>query len=212
MKHYNLLVFDWDGTLVDSEGLTIASIQEIASDLNHPVPKATDIRKHFGSLLADMLQELFPEEDQKTLTDEFNKHFTEEKLRTYFFKDVVETLTYLKQEGFTLAIATNRARAKLDRDLDNSEIKNLFTATRCPEDGAPKPNPYILLTLLKELKIRAQDALMIGDTIFDMQFANNAKVDALAACYGLHRKEQLQAFKPVGFIENINELKTLLPK
>ena len=109
-----------------------------------------------------------------------------------------------------MAIATNKSRARLEIALDMAKIKNLFATTRSPEDGFPKPHPDMLITLLDELMYDPKDTLMIGDTIFDMQFAQNAKVDALAVCYGHHKKEQLAAFNPVGFIEDIQDLKEIL--
>lgn len=209
-KDYKLLVFDWDGTLINSEDLTIESTQKLASDIGYPVPKPSDIRKHFGLLLEDMLYQLFPEEDKKKLTKIFYNYFSEKKLATNFFEDAIETLVYLKDQGFDLAIATNRTRKKLDESLQIAKIKDLFKTTKCPEDGPPKPNPFLLLTILKELKKEPEETLMIGDTIFDMQFAKNADVDALAACYGHHDKTQLAAFKPVGFINKITDVKSFL--
>ncbi len=210
MKKYSLLVFDWDGTLVDSEGFAIEALQKTAADFNYPIPTTEEIREFFGQKLETLLQQFFPQDRQAELAQKFYQHFTEEELVTRFFTGTLETLRYLKQQGFILAIATNRARTKLNMALDTTNIKGLFTATRCPEDGAPKPAPDMLLTLLDELDTPAQNALMIGDTIFDMQFARNAAVDALAVCYGHHRKEQLAAFNPVGFIENIQDLKHIL--
>jgi len=210
MKKYSLLVFDWDGTLVDSEGFAIEALQKTAADFNYPVPEISAIRECFGLKLENLLQQFFPKENQTELAKTFYKYFSEEDLTTNFFAGALETLAYLKQQGFTLAVATNRARAKLDTALDMANIKNLFATTRCPEEGAPKPAPDMLLTLLEELNIDPYNALMIGDTVFDMQFAQNAAVDAMAACYGHHRKDQLAAFNPVGFIENIQDLKYIL--
>lgn len=210
MKNYNLLVFDWDGTLVDSSGLVVESTQKAALDLGYAVPTATEIGKHFGLSLKTIQQQLFPEADYDIFNEVFHRYCNEEKLATYFFPGAIETLAHLKEQGFTLAIATNKSRARLEIALNMAKIKNLFAATRSPEDGFPKPHPHMLITLLDELIYDPKDALMIGDTIFDMQFAQNAKVDALAVCYGHHKKEQLATFNPVGFVEDIQNLKEIL--
>lgn len=210
MKNYNLLVFDWDGTLVDSSGLVVESAQKAALDLGYAVPSATEISKHFGLSLETIQQQLFPNANYAVFYEVFHRYCNEEKLATYFFPGAVETLTHLKEQGFTLAIATNKPRARLEIALNMAKITNLFAATRSPDDGFPKPHPDMLITLLDELMYEPKDALMIGDTTFDMQFAQNAKVDALAVCYGHHKKEQLAAFNPVGFVEDIQDLKEIL--
>lgn len=209
VKDYSLLVFDWDGTLVDSEGLAVKTIQKITTDLGYQMPPEETLRQYFGMGLEKIHQELFPQRDFAIFNKKFYNDFTEEKLATNFFEGAIETLKYLKQLGFTLAIATNKPRKKLEIALRLSNIKSLFSATRCPEDGGPKPQPDMLLTLLKELKYEPKDTLMIGDTAFDMQFASNARVDALAACYTHDKKKQLSQYHPVGFIENIKELKDI---
>ncbi|EKE01080.1 MAG: hypothetical protein ACD_21C00223G0001 [uncultured bacterium] len=210
MKNYNLIVFDWDGTLVNSAGLIVESVQKVASDLGFAAPEASEVSKYIGLSLAVIHQQLLPDTNYKTFADAFHAHYNEEKLATYFFSGAIETLTYLKNQGFTLAVATNKPRAQLEMALNIAKIKGLFAATRTPDDGFPKPHPDMLTTLLDELGNEPQDALMIGDTIFDMEFAKNAGVDALAACYGHHKKEQLAAFNPVGFVEDINDLKEIL--
>lgn len=209
-KNYSLLVFDWDGTLVDSESLAIEAIQKTAEDCGYQIPTKDFVKKQFGLTLDGMLQQIFPEKDHALLTKIFFNHFTEEKLAKNLFANTIETLEYLKQSGFILAIATNRARANLATALTTSKIDHFFVTTRCADDFSPKPDPTMLLDLLEELDHNPQETLMIGDSIFDMQFAQNAKVDALAACYGHTRKEQLAELQPVGYIHNMAELKNFL--
>lgn len=210
MKKYALLVFDYDGTLVDSEGLVIESLQKTAADFGYPMPEASAISEYFGLNLENVLLHFFPDGKQPELAARYYSYYSEENLAKNLFAGTLETLNYLKQRGFLLAIATNTARKKLDASLAIAKIKNLFLATCCPEDAAPKPAPDMLLKLLEKLNILPQEVLMIGDTIYDMQFAKNAAVDALAFCHRCRKKEQLAAFNPVGFIENIQELKYIL--
>lgn len=210
MKNYKLLVFDWDGTLVDSGGLVVESARKCAVDLGCVMPEAAEIYKYFGLDLPTIQQQLFPTVNYDVFYEKFHQYCNEEQLASYFFTGAIATLNHLKAQGFTLAIATNKPRAKLEMALNIAEIKNFFAATRCPDDGLPKPHPAMLITLLDELMYNPEDVLMIGDTTFDMQFAQNAKVDALAVCYGHHKKEQLAEFNPVGFVEDIQDLKEIL--
>ncbi len=209
MKDYSLLIFDWDGTLVDSKGLAIESTQMAARDLDYPVPDAEIVAQHFGLELEEMLSKLFPYGDLDKLAEHFYQHFSEEKLAHNFFSNAIETLIYLKTKGYQLAVATNRAREKLNQALAMTNTAKLFSVTRSADDGARKPNPAMVLTILEELRVHNKDALMIGDTIFDMQLAHNAAIDALAACYGHGTRLQLAAFNPVGFIDNIKELQNI---
>ena len=210
MKKYPLLIFDWDGTLVDSKGLAVFAVQKIAEDLNYPMPSLESINYWFGLELMEMLQKLFPDGDLPQLVERFYYYFSEERAGNGFFEGAVEMLAYLKDSNFLLAVATNRIKVKLERALELAGIKDLFVATYTSDEYAAKPDPMMLFALLKELNMSPEDALMIGDTIFDMQFARNAGVDGLAACYGHHTQEQLAVYNPVGFIRNLGELKKLL--
>lgn len=210
MKNYNLLVFDWDGTLVDSAGLVVESVQKAALEFGCIVPEASEISKYIGLNLEVIQQQLFPTVSYAAFCKVFHSYYNEEKLASYFFSGTIETLTHLKEQGFVLAIATNKPQAQLEIAMNRANIKNLFAATRSPDDYFPKPHPDMLITLLNELMYEPKDTLMIGDTTFDMQFAQSAKVDALAVCYGHHKKEQLASFNPVGFVEDIKDLKKIL--
>lgn len=208
MKKYDLLVFDWDGTLVDSGKLVVKSAFQCAADFGCTLPK--QIHQYFGLDLLTIHRQLFSPVKYSDFYERFHQYCNEEKLAAYFFTGALATLRYLKAQGFTLAIATNKPRAKLELALQMADIKDIFAATRCPDDGMPKPHPDMLLSLLDELQYNPKDVLMIGDTTFDMEFAQNAKVDALAVCYGHHKKEQLAPFAPIGFLDDIQELQTIL--
>ncbi|MDR1139334.1 MAG: HAD-IIIA family hydrolase [Rickettsiales bacterium] len=211
MKDYKLLIFDWDGTLVDSEDLLVESIKKTAINFDCIISEV-EINKYIGLSLKTIHQQLFSTIKYPIFCKVFYQHYNEDRLGAYFFTGAIATMNHLKEQGFTLAIATNKSRAKLEMVLDKAKIQHLFAATQCPDDGFPKPNPKMLITLLDELNYEHEDALVIGDTIFDMQFAQNAKVAALAACYGYHTKEQLAVYNPVGFIDDIQDLKKVLVK
>lgn len=211
LKKYSLLVFDWDGTLVDSEGLVTTTIQNTARDLGYEEPSEEILHKYFGMDLDKFYQILFPKHKKNfpEFLRRFYLNFTEEKLAGNFFDGAIETLEYLKNCGFTLAVATNKSEKRLEAALNLSQTKNLFSTTRSQGNHPPKPNPSMLLDLLEELEYDTQDALMIGDSTFDMEFAKNAQVDVLAACYNESKKQLLSNFNPIGFIEDITELKNI---
>lgn len=212
MKKYDLIVFDWDGTIIDSVDFAIESIQKAASDLGYPGATKSQIAEYFGLPLATIHKALFSKPSLEDFTKKFFSYYTEELLATHFFPGAIETLNFLKQSGFELAIATNKPKAKLFFALEKANIKSLFTAIRTPEDGYAKPDPRMLIELLKEIDADPSTALMVGDTTFDMEIARGANVDAVAACYGHHPKEKLAEYNPVVFINDIRELQKILKK
>ncbi len=210
MKKYSLLVFDWDGTLVDSQGLAVTSVQRAAEDLGYPAPPAEEINSCFGLELMEMLEKLMPQSNLLQLAEKFYHYFSEDELSNGFFDNVVENLIYLRDNNFILAIATNRAKVRLERALEVTGVRSLFSATSTADEYGAKPNPAMMWALLNGLNVKNSETLMIGDTIFDMQLASNAGVDGMAVSYGHHSREQLAAFNPIGFIDTIGELRNLL--
>jgi phosphoglycolate phosphatase len=122
------------------------------------------------------------------------------------FPDVYPILARLRAQGYLLAIATGKSKAGLQASLSDTHLSHLISATCTAEESAPKPDPLMLFNILEKLAIAQADALMIGDTVYDIEMAHAAKVDALAVTYGLHEKSQLMRAAPQGFIDNILEL------
>lgn len=206
MKNYKLLVFDWDGTLIDSVGLIVAAIQATARELNLPEPSVGKIRQTVGAHLDDIIYTLFPTVQGGILRERFLHHYAMDKVGANFFTGVADTLVCLKGQGYSLAVATNKPQDKLEQDIIQGGLTDIFTAIRCPEMGYAKPHPWMMLDLLEYLDLAPDDALMIGDTTYDMQLAQNAGVDALAVTYGSHDRDKLLAYSPIGYIDDIVEL------
>lgn len=209
MKNYKLLIFDWDGTIVDSMQLMIKCIYETAGQLHLKIPDEEQMQSCFGMSPKDFIKIMFPEVDEKLFYQCFYQYFSDEKLEKLFFVGAVETLNYLKNKGFRLAIATNKERPRLEAALLKANMSDLFSAMYCGDDGLTKPHPGVIQSLLARLGVSAAEALMIGDTVFDLQMAQSAGVDALAVAYGNSSAEQFRSYNPVAVISDIRELQTL---
>lgn len=212
-KQIKLLVFDWDGTLADSAAHIVYCVQQAAASLNMTVPEANSIKKGIGLGLLEAIGAVVPvstSEERNALVQKYreiyiasweNQPHHPEKL----FEGTREVLAHLK-ENYQLAIATGKSRKGLNRALKTYELLPFFIATRCADETASKPSPKMLYELLEETKVHPSEALMIGDTEYDLCMAKEAKVPALAVSYGTRTKEQLLTYQPDGCIDNIQEL------
>lgn len=205
-KDYKLLIFDWDGTLMNSEFCIVNALQATGRELNFPIPTSAAIHNTIGLPVLDSMRKLFPEAVPEVAADIYRKHYFSSDENECFFEGAHETLCKLKQNGYKLAIATNKSRRGLDHAIQRLQLEGFFEAIRCGDDGFAKPHPDVLSSLLTKTDVVARDALMIGDTIYDMQAAANAGVDALAVTYGVHSKEQLLTCNTVGCIDDIRQL------
>ena len=207
---FRLLIFDWDGTLMDSIGTIVACTQATFTELGlAPLPEPT-VRETIGLGLKEVMAVLQPgagEEFRRQVTEVYYKHW----LSTYrdtapLFPRVRETLEELAAEGYLLAVATGKSRRGLDRDLQRSATHHLFAATRTVDEAPGKPHPQMVLDLLDELGVRPQQALVIGDTTYDLQMAKDAGSHALGVTSGSHHRQQLMALKPLDCLSNVVEL------
>ncbi|HUX23797.1 MAG TPA: HAD-IA family hydrolase [Burkholderiales bacterium] len=214
-RRFELLVFDWDGTLMDSAGAIIASIQESCSDLGLPVPERERAAHVIGLGLKDALAYAVPElppGDYGKLAQRYRHHFLARDPDIELFPGMREMLTGLKERGYLLAVATGKSRVGLDRVLEATELKPYFDSSRCADETHSKPHPAMLQELMQELSVEAEATLMIGDTAHDLQMALSAGVPALAVSYGAHPKENLSGFNALACIETPQELGPWLKK
>ncbi len=205
-----LLVFDWDGTLMDSEARIVASMQAAAQDANLRPPSETAVKEIIGLGLNEALSRLFPHVGSDVypeLTECYREQFLFKcAVPTRLFNGAAETLLQLRECGYHLAIATGKGRRGLDRVLRETNVTHFFDATRCSDETRSKPHPCMLFELMDELGIGAANTLMIGDTEYDMQMACAAGTFAMAVSYGVHEKERLIRYRPVGCLDHIREL------
>ena len=208
-KSFDLLVFDWDGTLVDSAGHIVHSIQAAASDLGLDPPSDERARYIIGLGLVDALTYLFPDlarTDYPRLAERYRHHYLLGDHKLTLFAGASRGIRNLHASGFNLAVATGKSRHGLDRALESSGLGGFFHASRCGDEGLPKPHPDMLMHLMSTLDVDARRTLMIGDTTHDLDMARRAGVSALAVGYGAHSRASLEAHRPLACVMSFTEL------
>ncbi|EGV32847.1 HAD-superfamily hydrolase, subfamily IA, variant 1 [Thiorhodococcus drewsii AZ1] len=213
---FELIVFDWDGTLMDSEARIVACLQKAFSELDLPVPTREAARDIIGLGLDEAMTRLHPgvsAEVRAELVLHYRRHFLGgDPTPSVLFPGVRETLDWIVSAGYRLAVATGKSRAGLDRSIHETGLEGYFHATRCADETFSKPNPQMLFELMDELGASPRETLMIGDTEYDMQMAGNARVGALAVSYGVHARERLMSHAPLGCLNALTELRPWLER
>jgi phosphoglycolate phosphatase len=207
---FDLVVFDWDGTLMDSEERIVNCLQAAFDDLGVPSPTRDAARDVIGLGLNDAILRLLPTADTQTLHAlglGYRRHFLEtDPTPSVLFPGVRETLEWMAGEGYLLAVATGKGRIGLDKALVETGLGVFFHATRCADETFSKPNPQMLFELMDELGVDASATLMVGDTEYDMQMANNARTSSLAVSCGVHPAERLMQHGPLGCLHDLSTL------
>ena len=214
MTHrYPLIVFDWDGTLMDSAAAIVYAVQAAAQDLGLVPPSDERARHIIGLGLIDALRHALPdlpEQRYGELSARYRYHYLARDHELGLFAGAAALVQGLVDGGHMVAIATGKSRLGLDRALAVSGIGGLFHASRCADECQSKPHPQMLEELLAEFGVSADAALMIGDTSHDLLMARNAGVDGLGVAYGAHPRGELEALKPLYCAASIAELQAWL--
>jgi phosphoglycolate phosphatase len=208
-KLFDLIVFDWDGTLMDSTATIVKCIQAAAKDLSLPVPSDDAAAHVIGLGLSEAMQAVMPDIDPALyprLTERYKYHFLTKDHELVLFAGVREMLAELSQQGYFLAVATGKSRVGLNRALNAVGLLSLFDATRCADETFSKPHPAMLQELTRELGQDMRRTVMIGDTTHDLLMANNAGAAGIAVEYGAHPLPQLQSCKPIYSAKTAREL------
>jgi phosphoglycolate phosphatase len=207
---FELVVFDWDGTLMDSEARIVACIQAAFQDIGRPPPSREAAGDIIGLGLDDAMARLWPEADadqRAAVAAHYRRHFlVTDETPSALFPGARAMLERLASEGYLLAVATGKSRVGLDRSLAETGLGDLFHATRCADETFSKPNPQMLLEIMDELGVAAARTLMVGDTEYDLQMAFNARAHALAVCHGVHAPERLRALGPLACLASLAEI------
>lgn len=208
---YTCLVFDWDGTLIDSADTIVRSLQAAARDMQLAQPHEDDVKNIIGLELTLAIKTLFPTYNDSVIADIrqcYADHFVNynQQHPAQLFDGVQKGLEQLHQAGYQLAIATGKSRRGLDRVLPTSGVANLFHATRCADETASKPAPDMLHELMQTLNVSEDQTLMIGDTAFDMEMAQRAQVDRVAVSYGAHSMDRLIKYQPLLCVDHFKQL------
>lgn len=208
-RRYSLIVFDWDGTLIDSAGTITDCIQEAARDMGLPVPDRETASHVIGLGLHDSLRRAVPtlqSERYMDFVERYRKHFLAREDSMQLFPGVRELLSRLNERGHWLAVATGKSRRGLEHALGASGLARHFAATRCGDETDPKPHPAMLLELMRELEVEPPSSLMIGDTSHDLEMARSAGVAAVGVTYGAHPEHALRALEPLECVSSVLEL------
>jgi len=211
---YKLLVFDWDGTLIDSIDGIVCSLQIASRTICNKDVSVQRARSVIGLGLREAIEALHPELESvhvDRVAEAYRQHYLyRNPNRSKLFAGVREMLEQLRDAGFLLAIATGKSRIGLDRVLAEHELATFFNASRCAGECRSKPHPQMLLEILDQLRTHASQALMIGDSGHDLLMANNAGVDAVAVTHGVNTADELVRYNPVLCLDDITDLTAVI--
>lgn len=198
-KQFDLIVFDWDGTLMDSTATIVRCIQAAARDLGLAVPDDRSAAYVIGLGLQEAMEVAMPGLDPKhysRLIERYRHHYLTKDHGLTLFPGVRAMLEDLSQQGYFLAVATGKTRVGLNRALHAADLLRLFDATRCADETFSKPHPAMLQELTRELGQEMKRTVMIGDTVHDLQMALNAGATGIGVQYGAHSPDELKALQP----------------
>ncbi len=212
-RRFDLIVFDWDGTLADSTAPIVYAMKESCRDLGLPVPDDCAARHVIGLGFEDAMKTIapglpatrFPE-----LGARYRHHYLAREPDIALFAGAKELLAELDAAGYLLGIATGKSRPGLRRMLESFGLERAFHATRCADEGFPKPHPDMLLHLMNRLDVQPHATLMIGDTTHDLDLARNAGAHAVAVTYGAHPPDELERGSPLASVHSVPELRSWL--
>lgn len=207
---FPVVVFDWDGTLVDSEHHIVASLAHAAQQMALEKLSHDQLKSIIGLGLREAILALYP-----GLTDLAIEQYRQHYAEYYFsrptgahdlFADTLATLSALQQRGVTLAVATGKSRNGLERALTSTGLRPYFATTRCADETRSKPHPLMLQEICSELSVAPGDMIMVGDSSFDLEMAQLFGVASIGVSYGVHAREVLEAFQPRRIIDSLSEL------
>ncbi|MBG6079348.1 HAD family hydrolase [Rubrivivax gelatinosus] len=208
-RRFDLIVFDWDGTLFDSTALIVRCIQDACRDVGAAVPSDTEAAYVIGLGLADALKHAspgLPPERYPELANRYRHHWFARQDAVVLFPGTLELLQDLRARNHWIAVATGKSRRGLDEALRTSDLKTMFDGTRTADETASKPNPLMLEQLMREFGTEPERTLMIGDTTHDLLMAQNARVPGIGVSYGAHEPEAFAQYAPLHVAHSTREL------
>ena len=213
-RDYELLIFDWDGTLSDSIGRIVEAMATAAVRAGRPVLDDLAVKGIIGLGLPEAIRTLYPDITANDLID-FRQHYADSYMAldvepSQLFDGVHESLEAFRAQGYRLAVATGKARRGLNRVLGAHGWLDYFDATRAADETASKPDPLMLNEILQHCGVRPERALMVGDASFDLLMARNAGMDSVAVGYGAQALDSLRQYEPRLAIQHFGELRTWL--
>lgn len=205
-----LCIFDWDGTLSNSADKIVSCMQLAADDAKLPELPGSEVQKIIGLGLPEAISTLYPEGSQSqwdTMREMYSTHYIKaDQIPAPLFDGVIDGLEKLKSGGFTLAVATGKSRRGLDRVLARLEMEDYFHGSRCADETRSKPHPLMLEELLGEFGRQAEQAVMVGDTSFDLAMAEAIDMPRIGVSYGVHEVDVLHQHKPDLIADHFDEV------
>ncbi|NVK38221.1 MAG: HAD-IA family hydrolase [Gammaproteobacteria bacterium] len=209
---YKAIVFDWDGTLVDSASRIVESMQCAAQDHDLPFRNEFEVKQIIGLGLPEAIATLWPEIDSeraliKSVAKQYGVHYmAEQRAEMVLFDYAHELFEVIRKSGLKLAVATGKGREGLNRALEEFQLGHIFDDTRCADETKSKPHPLMLHELSKSLEVDVEHMLMVGDTQFDLDMAHNAGMDSVAITHGAHAVDKLKLSQPLHMVNSLQEL------
>ena len=204
---YPVIIFDWDGTLMDSIDKIVACVKQAAITTELEVPRSQAIRNIIGLSLDKAMAELYPAQPlhkQTAMQTAYREQYSVyNQQQTPFYPGIKEWLISLKAQGYILAVATGKGRNGLNRMLHKYDVNDLFTVTYCADETNSKPDPLMLNKILEDLNMQPHQALMIGDSSYDLEMANNANIACVGVDYGVHPQTILSQFEPIAILSDL---------
>ncbi|MCK4841750.1 MAG: HAD-IIIA family hydrolase [Methylococcales bacterium] len=211
---FELIIFDWDGTLVDSIDWIVQSLKKAARVQGLVIPEQQAVKNIIGLSIYKATEQLFPgidQQQQQALISCYSEvFFTKQIVEEDLFTGVKEMLDKLRQKGYKLAVATGKTRSGLDRAMQGTGLTGFFDITRCADETASKPNPEMVDEIVREMAVSREKTVMIGDSAYDLQMAANAGIKAIAVTCGANSMEQLQQYTPLLNLQQTTELLNVL--
>jgi phosphoglycolate phosphatase len=213
-RSFRLIVFDWDGTLMDSEARIVGCLEAAIGDLGLAVRSQDELRNIIGLGLREAVAVLYPDHSPQLLeqlTERYRYHFLgDHPAVSGLFAGAEATVAQLAADGYLLAIATGKGRRGLDQVLQQTGMGSYFHTTICADESFSKPHPAMLEEVMSRLDCDPRETIMVGDTEYDMLMARSAGTQAIAVKYGVHPCYRLLTHSPAACLESIDELLTVL--
>jgi phosphoglycolate phosphatase len=213
-NRFDLIIFDWDGTLIDSIDWIVHCLQTAGKHCGYAIPEPQAAKDVIGLSITNACSTLFPGADQETLTQLttcYQQTYLSRQLsREDLFPGVYDMLVELKQSGYQLAVATGKTRTGLQEALKATDTEDLFCITRCSDETASKPDPLMLHQIMQHTQAANDRSLMVGDSTHDLQMAMNAQISSIAVSCGAHPEGILQQFKPLMCLQQPAELLSII--
>ncbi|WP_374990786.1 HAD family hydrolase [Acinetobacter rudis] len=211
LQPFDLVVFDWDGTLFDSVGQIVRSLHFAAQQYQQPLTDAA-AQSIIGLGLPEVMQILFPQvpELHQDILEAYSAHYVANSVNDHWFDGVAEMLHTLQQQEILLAVATGKSRAGLDRVLAKTQSESIFAITRAASETRSKPNPLMLEQILQYTGVAVERAIMVGDSSYDLEMAQRIGMRSVGVSYGVHEMQVLMQYQPQAIVDSVAELQHCL--